>query len=86
MINTNIMEIKVLGTGCPSCKALEEATRKAVTEMEIDAHITKVEDMAEILNYGIMTTPALVVDGRIVLKGRVASVKEIKKILQQYMS
>ncbi|HRW95110.1 MAG TPA: thioredoxin family protein [Bacteroidales bacterium] len=76
------MEIKILGTGCPSCKALEEATRKAVTEMEIDAQITKVEDMAEILNYGIMTTPALVVDGKIVLKGRVASVEEIKKFLK----
>lgn len=76
------MEIKILGTGCPSCKALEEATRKAVTEMEIDAQITKVEDMAEILNYGIMTTPALVVDGKIVLKGRVASVEEIKKLLK----
>jgi small redox-active disulfide protein 2 len=77
------MEIKILGTGCPSCKALEEAARKAVTEMEIDAHITKVEDMAEILNYGIMTTPALVVNGKIVLKGRVASVEEIKKLLKQ---
>ncbi len=76
------MEIKILGTGCPSCKALEEATRKAVTEMEIDAQITKVEDMAEILNYGIITTPALVVDGKIVLKGRVASVEEIKKFLK----
>lgn len=82
MINTNIMEIKVLGTGCPSCKALEEATRKAVMEMGIDTQITKVEDMAEILNYGIMTTPALVVDGKIVLKGRVASVEEIKKLLK----
>lgn len=75
------MEIKVLGTGCPSCKALEEAVRKAVMEMNLEAKIIKVEDMAEILNYGIMTTPALVVDGKIVLKGRVASVEEIKKLL-----
>lgn len=76
------MEIKVLGTGCPSCKALEEAVRKAVMEMNLEAKIIKVEDMAEILNYGIMTTPALVVDGKIVLKGRVASVEEIKKLLK----
>ncbi len=76
------MEIKVLGTGCPSCKTLEEAVRKAVMEMNLEAKIAKVEDMAEILNYGIMTTPALVVDGKIVLKGRVASVEEIKKILK----
>ncbi len=75
------MEIKVLGTGCPSCKALEEAVRKAVMEMNLEAKIIKVEDMAEILNYGIMTTPALVVDGKIVLKGRLASVEEIKKLL-----
>ena len=71
-----------MGTGCPSCKALEEAVRKAVMEMNLEAKIIKVEDMAEILNYGIMTTPALVVDGKIVLKGRVASVEEIKKILK----
>ena len=70
-----------MGTGCPSCKALEEAVRKAVMEMNLEAKIIKVEDMAEILNYGIMTTPALVVDGKIVLKGRVASVEEIKKLL-----
>ena len=76
------MEIKILGTGCPSCKALEEAARKAVMEMNLDAQIIKVEDMAEILNFGIMTTPALVVDGKIALKGRVASVEEIKKLLK----
>ena len=74
------MEIKILGTGCSKCKALEEATRKAVTEMNLDVQITKIEDITEILNYGIMTTPALVVDGKVVLKGRVASVEEIKKI------
>ena len=76
------MEIKILGTGCPSCRALEEATRKAVMEMNLDADIMKVEDMAEILNYGIMSTPALVVDGKIILKGRVASAEEIKKFLK----
>ena len=76
------MEIKILGNGCSKCKALEEATRKAVAEMNLDAQITKIEDITEILNYGIMTTPALVVDGKIVLKGRVGSVEEIKKILK----
>lgn len=76
------MDIKILGTGCSKCKALEEATRKAVAEMNVDAQITKIEDITEILNYGIMTTPALVIDGRIVLKGRVATVEEIKKIIK----
>jgi small redox-active disulfide protein 2 len=76
------MDIKILGTGCSKCKALEEATRKAVAEMNVDAQITKIEDITEILNYGIMTTPALVIDEKIVLKGRVASVEEIKKIIK----
>ena len=76
------MDIKILGTGCSKCKALEEATRKAVAEMNVDAQITKIEDITEILNYGIMTTPALVIDGKIVRKGRVASVEEIKKIIK----
>ncbi|MDD4256984.1 MAG: thioredoxin family protein [Bacteroidales bacterium] len=76
------MDIKILGTGCSKCKALEEATRKAVAEMNVDAQITKIEDITEILNYGIMTTPALVIDGKIVLKGRVATVEEIKKIIK----
>ena len=76
------MDIKILGTGCSKCKALEEATRKAVAEMNVDAQITKIEDITEILNYGIMTSPALVIDGKIVLKGRVASVEEIKKIIK----
>ncbi|MFA5013387.1 MAG: thioredoxin family protein [Candidatus Paceibacterota bacterium] len=76
------MDVKILGTGCSKCKALEEATRKAVAEMNVDAQITKIEDITEILNYGIMTTPALVIDGKIVLKGRVATVEEIKKIIK----
>ena len=76
------MEIKILGTGCPKCKVLEKTAREAVAEMNIDAQIIKIEDIAEILNYGIMTTPALVVDGKVVLKGRVASVEEIKQILK----
>ena len=76
------MDVKILGTGCSKCKALEEATRKAVAEMNVDAQITKIEDITEILNFGIMTTPALVIDGKIVLKGRVATVEEIKKIIK----
>ncbi|MCW0483197.1 thioredoxin family protein [Gaoshiqia sediminis] len=75
------MDIKVLGTGCPKCKALETATRDAVAEAGINALVTKVEDIVEIMNYGVMTTPALVVDGKIVVKGKVPSVAEIKSIL-----
>jgi small redox-active disulfide protein 2 len=77
------MEIKVLGTGCAKCKALEKATREAVAQIGVNATITKVEDIVEIMKYNVMTTPALVVDGKIVVKGKVPSVDEIKKFLAQ---
>jgi len=75
------MEIKVLGTGCPSCKTLEKITREVVAQNNIDATITKVEDISEIIKFNIMSTPALVVDGKVVLKGRVPSNEELKQIL-----
>jgi small redox-active disulfide protein 2 len=75
------MEIKILGTGCPKCKKLEELTRKVVKENEIDADITKVEDIVEIMKFNIMTTPALVVNGKVVAKGRIPSVDEIKQFV-----
>ncbi len=76
------MVIKVLGTGCPRCKALEKATRDAVAEMNIEAKIEKVEDIVKIMNYGIMHTPALVVNEKVVVSGRVPSVNEIKEVLR----
>lgn len=75
------MEIKVLGTGCAKCKSLEEVTRKAVEEKGIDANVEKVEDLIQIMTYGVMTTPALVIDGKVAVKGRVPSVEEIKELL-----
>lgn len=75
------MEIKILGTGCPKCKTLEKLTQDVVTKNGIDATITKVEDIIEILKYNIMTTPALVIDGKVVVKGRVPSAEEIKQML-----
>jgi len=75
------MEIKVLGTGCAKCKTLEEQTRKAVEEKGIDANVEKVEDIMQIMTYGVMTTPALVIDGKVVVKGKVPSVNEIKELL-----
>lgn len=81
-INTNKMEIKVLGTGCAKCKSLEKATIQAVEESGIDATVTKVEDFLEIMKLGVMTTPALVVDGKILVKGRVPSVAEIKELIK----
>lgn len=75
------MEIKILGTGCPKCKTLENMTREVVDKNGIDATVNKVEDIVEIMNYGVMTTPALVIDGRVVLKGRIPSADELKKLL-----
>lgn len=75
------MVIKILGTGCPKCKTLENITREVVEQNGIDATIVKVEDIMEIMKYGIMTTPALVVDEKVAIKGRVPSAEEIKTVL-----
>ena len=75
------MEVKILGTGCPKCKTLENMTREVVDKNGINATVNKVEDIVEIMNYGVMTTPALVIDGRVVLKGRIPSADELKKLL-----
>jgi small redox-active disulfide protein 2 len=75
------MEIKVLGTGCPKCKSLEKAVRDVVDKNHLDATITKVEDIMEIMKYGVMATPALVVDGKVVMKGRLPSDEEIAKLI-----
>jgi small redox-active disulfide protein 2 len=75
------MEIKILGTGCSKCKTLEQRTREVVSKNGIDATIIKVEDIMEIMKFNIMTTPALVIDGKVVSKGRIPSVDEIKQFL-----
>ena len=72
------MEIKVLGSGC---KTTYEMIEKIVKENQLDATLSKVEDIVELLNYGIMTTPAIVVDGEVKLKGHVPTESEIKKML-----
>lgn len=75
------MNIQVLGTGCQKCKSLEKETREVLAQNNIEATITKVEDIVEIMKFSVMTTPALVVDGKVVVKGRVPSNDELKKIL-----
>lgn len=77
------MEIKILGTGCPKCKSLERLTREAVAETGIEADISKVEDIMDIMKYGVVSTPALVIDGKVVLYGRLPSSSEIKTFLTQ---
>ena len=75
------MIIEVLGTGCAKCKTLEKAVREVVEQNGIDANIRKVEDIMEIMKFNVMTTPALVVDGKVVVKGRVPSNQELKELL-----
>ncbi len=75
------MNIQVLGPGCARCKQLLNNTQVAVQQANLDADIEKVEDIATIMGYGVMSTPALVVDGVIKFSGKVPSVEELKKIL-----
>ena len=78
------MEIKILGTGCPKCKTLEKMTREVVEQNGFDASITKVEDIMDIMKYNVMATPALVVNEKVEIKGRVPSADEIKQVLSKY--
>ncbi len=77
------MNIKVLGTGCAKCKKLEQLTRDVVAEMGIEANIEKEEDIYKIMQYGVMRTPGLVVDGKVVLTGRLPKTQELKELLTQ---
>ncbi|PZE17454.1 thioredoxin family protein [Putridiphycobacter roseus] len=74
--------IKILGTGCPKCKAMTAVVKEAVADNNIDASITKVEDIMEIMKFNIMTTPALVIDDVVSIKGRVPSKKEVVDLLK----
>jgi small redox-active disulfide protein 2 len=78
------MEIKILGTGCAKCKSLEKLTREVVEQYGFQATIAKVEEITEIMKYHIMSTPALVVNEKVEIKGRVPSAEEIKQVLAKY--
>ena len=74
------MEIKILGTGCSKCEKLEKNVETALHEMNIKATVSKVEDLLELVSYGVMSTPGLVIDDEVKSVGRVLSVNEIKKL------
>ncbi|MFN3921393.1 MAG: thioredoxin family protein [Caldimicrobium sp.] len=76
-------EIKVLGPGCPKCELLYESVVKALDELGIEANLIKVKDFMQIASYGVLTTPGLVIDGKLISQGRVLSTEEIKEILQK---
>ncbi len=74
------MDIKILGTGCSSCKALQETVTHAVAELGIDATIVKEEDLMKIMSYNVMSLPALVIDEKVVAKGKL-SLQQVKDLL-----
>ncbi|MCQ1534429.1 thioredoxin family protein [Methanosarcina sp. KYL-1] len=73
------MKIEILGTGCPKCKKTKEAVEKVLKENGVEAEVVKVEDFETILNYGVMVTPAVVIDGEVKLAGKVPDEKEVLK-------
>ena len=75
------MEIKVLGPGCAKCKATYRVVEKVVSDNKIDAHLVKVEDIVDMMSYNIISTPAVVVDGVVKIKGYVPSEVEVRKAL-----
>lgn len=77
------MKIEILGVGCPKCKQLTVNVEAAVKELNIAAEISKVTDIDKIVEYGVMTTPALAVNDTVVSAGRVLSKDEIKKIISK---
>lgn len=80
------ISIKILGSGCTKCKTLEKIAREVVEENNFDAEVRKVEDIVQIMSYGVMTTPALVLNEKVVVSGRVPSKEEIRSLLDKYVS
>ncbi len=75
------MEIKVLGTGCAACKALYNTAQEAVSQLGIEADIVKEEDLMKIMEYNVMSLPAIVVDGKVVSKGKRLNLEQVKGLL-----
>lgn len=77
------MNIKILGTGCPKCRTLERNAREAIAELKISANVDKVTDINKIVEYGVMMTPGLVMNDKVVSAGKVLNKDEIKKLIQK---
>lgn len=75
------MRIEVFGTGCPKCDALEESVRRALAELGIEAEVVKVKSIDEMVGRGLMSTPALAIDGKLILAGRVPPAAELRGII-----
>lgn len=79
-----MLDIKVIGTGCDKCDKLYENTQAALKELGIEANLQKVEDLLEIVKLGVMTSPSLMVNGKLIVSGQVVSKDKIVKLLSQY--
>jgi small redox-active disulfide protein 2 len=77
------MKLEVLGTGCAKCKTLEEVAKQAIAKAGGFHEVKKVDDLVEIMNYGVMSTPALVIDGKVVSSGKSLSVEEVVALMQE---
>lgn len=75
------MEIKVLGTGCAGCRALYNSVQEAVAQLGLDATVVKEENLMKIMEYNVMSLPAIVIDGKVVSKGKRLSVEQVKELL-----
>lgn len=78
------LDIKILGPGCPKCKTFEKLTNEVVAENKYDATVSKVEDIMEIMTYNVLSTPAMVINKQVVIKGMVPSKDEIKKQIEKF--
>jgi len=78
------MQIKILGTGCQKCKTLEKMTQEVIAENDFNASITKVEDIMQIMNYGILATPGFVINEKVLISGRLPSKDEIRKQIEKF--
>ncbi|WDC83682.1 thioredoxin family protein [Caloramator sp. mosi_1] len=79
------MQIKILGSGCANCKKLEANAKEAVKELGVEAEVIKVEDFKEIMKYGVMRTPAIVINEKVKMFGKVCTVEEIKSYIKDEM-
>jgi len=75
------MKIEVLGSGCPKCMNTEQNVRKALAELSMQAEVEKVTDIQQIIQRGVLSTPALVIDGRLVMQGRIPTVNQLKELI-----
>lgn len=79
------MDIKIIGSGCPDCSRLYENTLQALDELQLEAEVTKVGDLMEIVRLGVLSAPSLMVDGKLLVAGKVAGKKEIVKLLKKHV-